>query len=119
MRVHCLEASDHGEIVLNPVLQVDGDAIPATLRHHLGREGRGDRQPPIYSRFAFFPAPPQRVLSHDCPILVSYFNHASSPAAQARALQNRGIDATQWPAPAKRQSQLLPDAPFARGIETG
>ena len=52
-----------------------------TLRHHLGREGGGDRQPAIDSRLALFPAPPQRVLSHLLAILVSCSIHASSPPA--------------------------------------
>ena len=47
MLVHRLEAADHREVVLHAVLHVDGDAVPAALRHGLGGEAIGDRQPSI------------------------------------------------------------------------
>src|SRR3984893_10731579 len=45
MLVHCLEAADHRMVVLHAMLHVDGYAVPAALRHGLGPEAAGDREP--------------------------------------------------------------------------
>ena len=47
MLVHRLEALDHRLVVLDAMLHVDRDAVPAALCHDLGREAAWDGQPGI------------------------------------------------------------------------
>src|SRR5918995_898060 len=61
MLVHRLEAGDHRMIVLHAVLHVEGDAVPAALRHGLGREAAGDGEPCVDAGLALFEALFQRV----------------------------------------------------------
>ena len=57
VRVHRLEASDHGEIVLNPLLQVDGDAVlaPAVAKPLGTRMPSVDNAAYICPKDAFLP----------------------------------------------------------------
>jgi hypothetical protein len=55
VRLHRLKALHHRQVVLDAVLQIDGDAVKAALRHHLGREARRDRQPAVDDGFALIP----------------------------------------------------------------
>src|SRR5205085_7203274 len=51
MAVHCLETLHHRLIILHAMLHVDGDAVEAALRDHLGGKARGDSQPSVDDRF--------------------------------------------------------------------
>ncbi len=55
MAVHGLKALHHGEVILHAVLHVDGDAIEAALRDHLGRKARRNREPGVHDRLARSP----------------------------------------------------------------
>ena len=46
---------DHGHVVLDAVLQVDGDAVPAGLGHGFGGEAVGDGEPAVDGGAAFGP----------------------------------------------------------------
>src|SRR6266404_9364165 len=50
--VHRLEALHHGQIVLHAVLHVDGDAVEAALRDHLGGKSRRNRKPGVHHGLA-------------------------------------------------------------------
>src|ERR1035437_6943241 len=52
--VHRLEALHHRLIVLHAVLDVDGHAVPAALRHYLGREAGRDGEPGVHASLARF-----------------------------------------------------------------
>ena len=68
---HCRRGRDrlqhgHGGLEVDrPVLKVDGDALEALMRHHLGRIGVGDRQPAVEHRPAAGENPTQLVFSHE------------------------------------------------------
>src|SRR5882757_4033535 len=64
MFVHRLEAADHRMVVLHAMLHVDRDAVPAALRHGLGREAAGDRKPGVDAGLAGLQALFQHVRRH-------------------------------------------------------
>ena len=55
---------DRGGVVDNAVLQVDRQRVPALVRHRLGGEATGDRQPAVDGGTPFGPEGSQRVGSH-------------------------------------------------------
>jgi len=55
MGLHGLETLHHRLVILHAMLNVDGDAVEAALRHHLGGKARWDREPGIDRRFALGP----------------------------------------------------------------
>jgi hypothetical protein len=56
VRLHGLEARDHGEVVLHPMLEVHGHAVPAGLRHDLGGEAVRDGEPAVDGGLVLLPA---------------------------------------------------------------
>src|SRR5216684_1206121 len=55
MTVHRLEALYHRLVVLHAVLHIDGDAVEAALRDHLGGKPRRNRKPGVHHRLARCP----------------------------------------------------------------
>ena len=57
-----------GLIIDNAMLNVDGQRIPARMRHNFRAEGISDGQPAIYDITTFVPDRSQLILSHDHPL---------------------------------------------------
>src|SRR5919112_482056 len=53
-------------VVHGPVLHVDGEAVPARVRHHLGGERDRNVQPPVHHGSALPPDTLQTILPHPC-----------------------------------------------------
>ena len=70
---HGLEALHHRLVVLHAVLHIDGDAVPAALRHHFGREAGRDGEPAIDGGLARFQS------------LLELVRHRASPDLQMAA----------------------------------
>ena len=67
------EHADRGAEVDRPVLQVDGDALEALVRHHLGGVGVGDREPAVEHGAAAGENLAQGVGSHGASLLFVMF----------------------------------------------
>src|SRR5262249_7431570 len=74
MLVHGLEALDYREVVLHAVLHVDGDAVEAALRDHLGGEAGRDREPRVHHGLAGGPYFLDVVRCHSLLLLLIWFS---------------------------------------------
>src|ERR1700682_2586242 len=86
MTVHRLKALHHRLVILHAVLHVDGDAVEAALRDHLGGKSRRDRKPGVHHRLArspyFFDVVCCHCVSFPCPFTPSLRAKRSNPSPQ-------------------------------------